>query len=318
MMIRKFSHISLFGTALCSCLLMVSCARDRDLRDYKNDELKKDLAALQAIEGVYAGTLTSNSDNSSLGAFGLELTADTKVTTLSEQTPVLRGTVMFSGNSLVKFVFQDSSFDSETSTFKSTFKSTASTGEELRLVGHVVGDKVTGTLEISGYPETGTHFETTKQVSLNSVEAGFASASAETNPVEMFDKKYVSGPATLASGKPDLFFKIEIANNEVKKEDRFIDLLSRAKRAKVSILYKRYASRDNPEAASQTFSSTDAVIDSTTRILTVHFALITGTGAGTQTQTALLECIPSSATDYSCKYTAPNILATFAMTPGVK
>ena len=56
----------LFFTVATAGLLVVSCAKDRDLKDYQEDERTKDRAKLAAVSGDYSGYFISKQSQASV------------------------------------------------------------------------------------------------------------------------------------------------------------------------------------------------------------------------------------------------------------
>ena len=88
--------------AIFALLALVQCAKDRDLKDYQNEQRNKDFAKLQSVEGAYRGLLLSKVDGATLGALQITLRADTQVLDSNNETkanaqPVLVANIEFKG-----------------------------------------------------------------------------------------------------------------------------------------------------------------------------------------------------------------------------
>lgn len=61
-----------------SSLAILSCAKDKTLKDYQNEQAQNELARLQAIQGRYSGVVIAASDKRALGALQLIISARLK------------------------------------------------------------------------------------------------------------------------------------------------------------------------------------------------------------------------------------------------
>jgi hypothetical protein len=159
---------------LVSMIGLSQCARDRDNDDYKRDKVEEDLAKVQSIAGQYWVELISNQTGESLGKVGLELEADTRVDTIRDQVPVLKSILKLQSSSVLKLVFQRSSFDIYKNTFKSTLILQAQgSSYEVDLSGIIKGDVIEAKISTFGYEELGGRMRLERVVSSQSYEETF-------------------------------------------------------------------------------------------------------------------------------------------------
>ncbi len=231
------------------CITMVlcsGCTRDSNFDDYEKRKLDEDLSKITEVTGLYTGELISKKSKQSLGKLVIEIQEDTRVLDLDTAVPVLRGKVIFLGDTKVRLVFKDSYYDSTLKKFKSTLSISSLSGEgretkELDLIGYPEGETLRGSIEFFGYGEHAGTFVLEKQKSGSAEDLlkPFDDAESNSPSTETFNRSF-SGEASFYNKMKSSEDKAEIRNvalsvsNFVNNpEFKFFELFSPKKKVSV-------------------------------------------------------------------------------------
>lgn len=145
--------IGVFAALLAASLAAGGCAKDRDLEDYQRDKLSEELTKLQAVAGVYRGRAVSRETGKFLAGVTLDLRADTRTVSPSEQRPILRGSVTLHGQENATLTFSEASYDPNTGSLKASQRMTS--GYDVDVYGELRDGRLRGGLEVFGHSAQG-------------------------------------------------------------------------------------------------------------------------------------------------------------------
>jgi hypothetical protein len=107
MIMRLFKSLKLATSSFLSLVtlsaFLISCAKDHDLDDYKQEQFQKDYAKVASAAGRYSGTLKSNRTGETISALQITLSVDAKSVNSTDQSkdtvkPVIAADIEFAGN----------------------------------------------------------------------------------------------------------------------------------------------------------------------------------------------------------------------------
>jgi len=142
-----------------SLLLFVGCKEDKNMEDYRREQLEQSIARISSVSGNYSGPMISSLDGTSLGDATLKFQARTQV--LSQSGGTISQSVSVSGSLTVKgatnseIVFTDGFYDDISGKFQVTipFKIEGLNDTNISIEGTVHGDSWSGTIEVLGHDE---------------------------------------------------------------------------------------------------------------------------------------------------------------------
>lgn len=245
------------GVGILAIGMMLGCAKDRTLDEWRSEQQQIELAKLKsAVEGVYPGELQSRSDGKTLGSivFELEANYDSTQNDRASQQAIVNGQVtLISEGSTGRIAFSKAYFDSESGLFKASAQITQLSGEkaDIALSGKIENHVFTGDIEVLGFKENGGHFNLKKSADLvGNVSGGGAGSAgkatgggAEGIPLS----QTFAGEGVYTSGKKRPT-QLTLTHPHFTKEQEFVETLSGIRTFRASILFGELSQKDFPAA----------------------------------------------------------------------
>jgi hypothetical protein len=201
----------------------VGCSKDKNMEDFKRDQLVQNLARITSVSGAYTGSVISKLDGTNLGAITLRFQAKTDIQT-SEQRAIVSGTLSYKSISSAEIVFDNGYYDNITGDFQVTIPITQEGGiaGKLSLSGVVANDKWNGSIEVQGQSDFGGELDLTKNAPLpntSSIEVG----GTRLQQMKRLDYVYTGAYRMGTTVTP---FKMTFINRDILPEQRFYKLFS--------------------------------------------------------------------------------------------
>jgi len=144
---------------LLSLALLFGC-KDKNMDDYRLEQLQESLTRISAVSGAYSGAVTSRVDGTNLGAITLKFQAKTDIQSnngnvSNQQNAVVSGSLKFQSVSSAEVIFSNGYYNDKTGDFQVTISIPQGPGviNKLSLSGVVSGNSWLGTIEADGQPE---------------------------------------------------------------------------------------------------------------------------------------------------------------------
>ncbi len=158
----------------CSLTFFFGCAKDKNMEDFRRDQLQQSISRINSASGTYSGSVISKIDNTNLGAITLKFQARTDIQSnsggvSSEQNATVSGSLSFRSITSTEVSFDNGFYDDVTGDFQVTIPLTASS--KLTLVGVVSGNKWNGSIEVKGQPDFGGEMDLTKNAPISNSPA---------------------------------------------------------------------------------------------------------------------------------------------------
>jgi hypothetical protein len=157
----QVSKLSMFF-CLSSILLLVGCSKDKNMEDYRRDQLQQSLARISSISGSYSGPVISKIEGSNLGNITLKFKASTDIQSNSgsvtnNQNAIVSGSINLKSLSTTEVTFDNGYYDDVTGDFQVSIPIAQESGviAKLSLVGQISGDRWVGSIEVKGQPQNG-------------------------------------------------------------------------------------------------------------------------------------------------------------------
>lgn len=203
--------------------IFAGCAKDKNMDDFKRDQLVQNISRISAVSGVYSGSVVSKLDGTNLGAISLKIQAKTDVQS-SEQRAIVSGTLSFAGVSSAEIVFDNGFYDDITGDFQVTIPITQEGGVagKLSLAGVINDGKWNGSIEVQGQSEFGGELDLTKNAPIpnrSSIEVG----GTRLQQMKRLDYVYTG---SYRLGDVITPFKMSFINRDILPEQRFYKLFS--------------------------------------------------------------------------------------------
>lgn len=199
------------------------CSKDKNMEDFKREQLVQNLSRISSVSGTYSGSVVSKLDGTNLGAVILKIQAKTDVQS-SEQRAIVSGTLSYRSVSNAEIVFDNGFYDDITGDFQVTIPVTMEGGVagKLSLSGVIANEKWNGSIEVQGQSEFGGELDLTKNAPLpnrNSIEVGGTRLQQMKRLDFIYSGVYRSGDSTVP-------FKMNFINRDILPEQRFYKLFS--------------------------------------------------------------------------------------------
>jgi len=154
-----------------SLLFLFGCAKDKNLEDFRRDQLQQSISRINSASGTYTGSVISKIDGTNLGAVILRFQARTDIQPntggiSSEQRATVSGSLIFKSLNSNEVVFDDGFYDYDSGVFQVTILRL-----KLSISGIVSGNKWNGTIEVQGQPDFGGEMDLTKNAPLPNTSA---------------------------------------------------------------------------------------------------------------------------------------------------
>jgi hypothetical protein len=273
----KRAFFSTLAGILASALIVVSCAKDRSLDDYKQEQVQLELSKIQSVSGTYRGTMTAE-DGTPLGPIEVALEADTQVSNNSDnykvdEQAVLNGRVTYGETRVASIAFTNGLFSSTTKNFRAKLTTNGigilapasgqgggmppvmGTMTDIILYGTADGMHIKGGIKSQQYPESGGKFSLTRDAKPE--HGGFAELETvdSKNLVEVFetDTRFTSGEVQ--------HVELLLIHNTKTLEEQFFNLFLPFRRVQATLLLSAGdAAQPIPFADSQIDIRTGAVL----------------------------------------------------------
>jgi hypothetical protein len=152
-----------------TAVLLQGCGKDRNLDDFKKEQLQKNLSEYKSAEGTYTGYLTSKKSGLNMGAVSVNLRAAYNTDpgqdeSGSNATPTIITSLEFQGTSRLQVATDKSYYNADSGQFQATFlilqydTSGHSTSYSILLTGSLHGGQLTGALTALNYENYGATF----------------------------------------------------------------------------------------------------------------------------------------------------------------
>jgi len=158
--------------------IFLGCAKDKNMDDFRRDQLQQSLSRISAVSGSYFGNVISRIDGSNLGSIILKFQAKTDVQIStgqisSQQNVTVSGSLRFRSISTSEVSFENGFYDDQTGDFQVVVPINQPGGivANLALIGVVHGDSWAGSLEIKGQSEFGADLNLSKYGSASNTSA---------------------------------------------------------------------------------------------------------------------------------------------------
>lgn len=205
-----------------SLLLFIGCAQDKNMEDYRREQLQQNLFRIASVSGAYTGSVVSKIDGTNLGVITLKFQARTNVhestnDVSNQQNATVSGSLNFQSLTSAEVVFDNGFYDDLSGAFQVTIPSA-----RLSLTGIVHGDSWIGTIEANGQPEFGAHLSLQKNAPLpnsSSIEVG----GSRLQQIKKMDYAYVG--AYIHDGV-SIPFKMNFLNKDILPEQNLFKLFS--------------------------------------------------------------------------------------------
>ena len=162
--------------------ILISCAKDKNLDDFRRDQLQQNLSRITSISGQYSGPVISKIDGSNLGNLILKFKASTNVQSnsgdiLTNRSSIVSGSIKLQSLSTAEVSFDNGYYDYVTGDFQVTISVPQESGvvANLSLVGIIANERWIGSIEIKGQTQNGADLNLLKNsppTNITAIEAG--------------------------------------------------------------------------------------------------------------------------------------------------
>lgn len=211
--------------------LLSGCSKDKNMDDFKRDQLVQNISRINSASGSYTGSVISKLDGTNLGAITLKFQAKTDVQS-SEQRAIVSGTLSYKSLTNAEIVFDNGYYDNITGDFQVTIPITQEGGVagKLSLSGVINGDRWNGNIEVQGQSEFGGELDLTKNAPVpnrSSIEV----SGTRLQQMKRLDYVYTGAYRLGDSVTP---FKMSFINRDILPEQRFYKLFSPVRNVSVN------------------------------------------------------------------------------------
>ncbi|MGZ3789160.1 MAG: hypothetical protein ACXVLQ_11595 [Bacteriovorax sp.] len=219
---KLFSFLS-----ICAVFIFCGCSKDKNMEDFRRDQLGQSLARITSSSGKYSGPAISKIDGTNLGEMTLQFQGSTEIQSgqvSSEQNATVSGTLSFKGLTSSEIVFDNGFYDDVTGNFQVTVPIAQDGGAvaKLSLVGVVSGDKWIGVIEVKGHPEFGAELKLLKNAppsNTSAIEVG----GTRLQQIKKMNYAYVGSYVVDGTTTP---FRMSFINRDILPEQNFYRLFS--------------------------------------------------------------------------------------------
>lgn len=222
---------------VCSILAMVGCSKDKNMDDYRRDQLQESMARISSIQGSYSGVATSRLDGTNLGAIDLKFQARTDIQSNSgnvstQQSAIVSGSLSFRSLTNTEVVFDNGYYDDVTGDFQVTISIAQNNGttSKLSLIGQVSGNSWIGSIEVKGQPEFGaqlTLYKNAPPKDTSALEITGARMEQIKRTNYVYEGEYTVGGANSP-------FRLSFVNRDILPEQNFYKLFSPVRQVNVN------------------------------------------------------------------------------------
>ena len=220
-----------------SLLIIIGCAKDKNMDDLRRDQVQESLSRITAISGAYSGAVVSKLDGSNLGAITLSFQARTDIaanssSVSSQQSAIVSGSLNFKSLTTAEISFDNGFYDDMTGDFQVDIPITEAGGStsKLSLIGNISSGSWVGSLEVKGQPGFGADLnlvKNAKPANISALEIG----GARMDQIKKLDLPYF-GEYRYGNGMSPL--KMTFINRDVLPEQNFYKLFSPVRQVNVN------------------------------------------------------------------------------------
>lgn len=228
-----------------------SCMGDKTEDDYRKEKSQQELAKMMTANGTYRGTMTAESDGTTLGSVSLSLIADTYVQSSSdnlgkEQSTSIRGTIRYSGLVNTSISFSGGYYDSDSGRLKVdgiTIQNSSGINTSMTLSGTISGNDFSGQLYIPGYESSGANLSLSKNATapVTAVSASLQSGKAQ----QLGSEQQVFVGSYERNGQRRVF-TLALSYPETRSDQKFLDIFS-PERDLHAVVYLGRSQGQNPQ-----------------------------------------------------------------------
>lgn len=298
------------------------CARDLTVDDWRREKVSQEISQIQEISGFYSGKAIRESTSEEVGTLEMTLTSDTRVAETrdrpgAEKQAVLSGDVaLFVQGKPLLLHFDDGSYDSQDGSFDAAATIEDSLGKaiEVKFTGTVKEDQVSGSLDVSGQPESQIHYTLERGKASESLLNGSASSAGDSSK-EGADAeqervvRYLGDAQWYANGERNSV-EVLVIRRSLTNDQEFLDLMNPIRTVDVS-LKVNFGTSANPRITAVFFQN--AQWD--TRLGVLRGRLESG-GAGAEKYLLSLNC-KMNPSELSCDYLSSIQGSLFSVQAGV-
>ena len=179
--VMQISKICL-ALIMSSIFILLSCGKDKNMDDFRRDQLQQSFARITSISGSYSGPVMSKVDGSNLGNILLKFKASTDVQSNSgrvsnDQSVLVSGSINLKSLTTTEVTFDNGFYDDVTGDFQVTIPVAQDGGvtAKISLTGHISEDHWIGSIDVKDQEEYGASLNLTKDAppsNTSSLEVG--------------------------------------------------------------------------------------------------------------------------------------------------
>ena len=212
-----------------STIILLGCGKDKNMDDFRRDQLQQSFARITSISGSYSGPVISKVDGSNLGNILLKFKASTDVQSNSgrvsnDQSVLVSGSINLKSLTTTEVSFDNGFYDDVTGNFQVTIPVTQDGGvtSKISLTGHISEDHWIGNIDVKDQEEYGASLNLTKDAppaNTSSLEVG----GVRLQQMKKLDYVYEGTYKVMDSTSP---FKMTFRDKDVFPEQSLYKLFS--------------------------------------------------------------------------------------------
>lgn len=217
--------------------ILISCSKDKNMDDYRRDQLQQNLSRITSISGQYAGAVISKIDGSNLGTLLLKFKASTDVQSntgsiSTNRNSIVSGSIKLQSLTTAEISFDNGYYDDVTGDFQVTIPIPQEAGviAKISLVGNISEGRWIGSIEVKGQPQNGADLNLIKNASpshTSTIEA----AGTRLEQLRRMDYRFVGFYKVDSSTTP---FKLSFTSRDILPEQIFYKIFSPIRQVSVN------------------------------------------------------------------------------------
>lgn len=223
--------------SLCGIFSLVSCSKDKNLEDYRRDQIQQSISRITSVSGMYSGSVISKIDGTNLGAITLNFKAQTDIQSSStqvynEQTVKVSGSLSLKSLTSAEIVFNNGRYDDTTGEFQVTVPINLDGGKasKLLLAGVVNGDRWNGSIEVEGQSAFGAELDLVRNAPMSNTSA-IEVGGSRLQQIKKMSYRY---EGSYTSEGVELPVKMSFINSDILPEQKFYRLFSPVRTANIN------------------------------------------------------------------------------------
>ncbi|MDD4974376.1 MAG: hypothetical protein PHY93_08480 [Bacteriovorax sp.] len=257
-------QISKLSMSLClySIFLLVGCSKDKNMEDYRQDQLQQSLARISSVSGTYSGPVISKIDGSNLGNIILKFKASTDIQSNSgsvtnNQNAIVSGSIKLKSLSTTEVSFDNGYYNDVTGDFQVIIPIAQESGviAKLSLIGQISRDQWIGSIEVKGQPQNGADLNLLRNAPPSNTSAIEVSGT-RLEQIRRLNYDFVGFYKVDNSTSP---FKLSFTNRDVLPEQSLFKLFSPVRQVSVNCDFTGFE-----------LDFTNAILDDNSGILVAH------------------------------------------------